>query len=365
LVLWIKFGDLTMKLGQTILIIIGCVAVLESWPSQTLGEQLSDKVPARGTVKGQTPVQPEPNGPAPKIAFDQTVHDFGLVAPGSKQTCEFNFKNKGAGTLKIKDVSKTCGCTVFTLEKKEYAPGEKGTLKVEYHADRGSGQRTRHLYVFSNDPDNERIELTIKASIAQKVTCEPEKLNYKIKGKNAGFAELTIRSLDDKPFSITKFEATSDAVSAKFDPNQKAAKFVLNTKIDFKKMGPSSNGRIEISVTHPECPSITVPFSVLPRFRADPPAINLLNAEPEQIIHREVWVLDNYDEDFEIASAVSKKNIVKVIKQEKIGNRYKLSIDITPPAIHRSERMFMDTLTVTMKDGDRINITCRGFYRRK
>ncbi len=375
-----------MKFGRTILIvsIIGCVVVLQSWlASQTLGGEPSssvpaannpnpaaggqrlDKLPARGIVKGQTPVQPEPNGPPPKISFEQTINDFGLVAPGSTNTCEFNFKNKGVGILVIKDVSKTCGCTPFTLEKKEYAPGEKGTLKVEYHADRGSGQRNRHLYVFSNDPDNERIELTIKASIAQKVVYEPDKLNYKIKGDDAGVAELTIRSLDEQPFAITKFEATADAVSASFDPNQKAAKLVLKTKIDFQKMGANNNGRIEISVTHPECSSITVPFSVLPRFRVDPPAINLLNAEPGQKIHRELWVLDNYDEDFEIASAASKQDIVKVVEQEKIGNRYKLGIDITPPATKSAARMFMDTLSVTMKDGEKINITCRGFFRRK
>jgi len=50
--------------------------------------------------------------------FEQPIHDFGMVAPGSVQTCEFNFKNEGIGKLVINDVSKTCGCTVFTLEKK-------------------------------------------------------------------------------------------------------------------------------------------------------------------------------------------------------------------------------------------------------
>jgi hypothetical protein len=360
-------GDITMKCGRTILI-IGCVAVLQGWlASQTLGEEPNAAAPVvEPSVGGQqTPALPEPNGPPPKIMFEQPIHDFGLVAPGSVQACEFNFKNEGVGTLIINDVSKTCGCTVFTLEKKEYAPGEKGTLKVQFSADKGAGIRTRHLYVFSNDPNNARVELTIKASIAQKVVFEPDRLEYKLKGDNAGVAELTIRSLDEQPFAITKFEATAEAVNTTFDPNQKAVKFVLQTKLDPQKMGASSNGRIEIALSHPETPSITVPFSVLARFRVDPPAINILNAQPGETIQRELWVLDNYDEDFEIASAASAQNIIKVVSKEKLGNRYKLNLEIMPPASKGAARMFTDTLSLTMKDGEKINITCRGFFRRQ
>lgn len=350
------------------LIVLCCVSVLQGWlPSQALGEEPNAATPAvKSSAQGQQmPALPEPNGPPPKIIFEQPVHDFGLVAPDSTQDCEFGFKNEGLGLLVINDISKTCGCTPFTLEKKEYAPGEKGTLKVQFHADKGAGARTRHLYVFSNDPLNEKVELTIKATIVQKVAFEPDRLEYKLKGDKAGQAELTIRSLDGQMFTITKFDATAEAVTANFDPAQKAAKFALQTKVDHNKMGASSNGRIEIALTHPECPSITVPFSVLARFRIDPPAINVLNAEPGEKIQRELWVLDNYDEDFEIASAVSGQNIVKVVGKEKLGHRYKLNIEIMPPETKKTARMFADTLSLTMKDGEKINVTCRGFFRRQ
>ena len=32
------------------------------------------------------------------ITFEKTVHDFGQVSPGSKNVCEFKFKNTGTGT---------------------------------------------------------------------------------------------------------------------------------------------------------------------------------------------------------------------------------------------------------------------------
>ncbi len=352
--------------------IIGCVLFSQGWFSaQALGEETPASKPATEPnaagqqTLAQPPATPEPNGPPPKISFEQTTHDFGNIAPGSTTTCEFNFENKGEGKLIISDVSKTCGCTAPTLEKNEYAPHEGGVLKVQYHADSGAGARTRQMYVFSNDKEHPRVELTIKALITKNVICEPAQLDYKLKGENAGVAELTIRSIDDQPFEITGFKATSDAVTVNFTPNQKAAKFVLQTRIDPLKLGANNNGRIEITVTYPEVGSVIVPFSVLSKFRADPPAINVLNAEPGKVIQKELWVLNNYDEDFDIASATSKEGAIKVVSREKLGNRYKLNLEITPPPTKNALRMFTDTLSIGTKDGEKVDIACRGFYLRK
>ena len=168
--------------------------VLQGWfAGQAIGAQApasktaAEANAANPQVKAQPKAAAEPNGPPPKLVFEQTTHDFGAVAPGSFNPCKFKFANKGAGVLKISDVTKTCGCTVFTLDKKEYAPGEQGVIDAGYNADKGSGVRTRHLYVLSNDPVNPRIELTIKATIVQKIAYEPEKLEYTLRGRDYGF----------------------------------------------------------------------------------------------------------------------------------------------------------------------------------
>jgi len=309
-----------------------------------------------------TQTKAEPKGPAPKLVFEETTHDFGAVAPGSFNPCKFKFANKGQGVLKITEVTKTCGCTVFTLDKKEYAPGEQGTIEVGYNADKGTGVRTRHLYVISNDPINERIELTIKATIAQKIVSEPEKLEYMLKDGNK---ELVLRSVDDQNFAITSFGSSGNAITATFDPNKIATRFVLETKGDPNKLAITGNGLVEIKTTHPEASTVSIPFTVLTKFKTDPPAINILNAEAGKGIERELWLLNNYDEQFEVASVTSKENSIKVIKQEKVGNRYKLTLSVTPPATEPSNKMFTDILTITTKDGEKVEVTCRGFYQRK
>ncbi|MGA2171598.1 MAG: DUF1573 domain-containing protein [Sedimentisphaerales bacterium] len=356
-----------MKFGRLIfgICVICCVLVLHGrFTAFAFGVEPNAPSGGKGQTPAQSPAPADANQGIPKIFFAKTTNDFGQVTPGSASNCEFKFQNKGTGILKISDIGKTCGCTVSTLDKKDYAPGEEGTVKVQYTADSGVGVRTRNLYVLSNDPNTPKLELTIIASIAQKVVCEPERLDYKLKGDKAGLAELTIRSVDEKPFAITRFSSTADAVTADFDPNKTAAKFVLQTKIDHQKMGNSNNGRIEITITHPDNPSFTIPFSVLPAFRVDPPAINILNAEPAKTVQRELWLLNNYGDDFDVNSVTSKEGIIKVVSQEKVGNRCRLNVEITPPPAKGTARMFTDTLSISTKDGAKIDVVLRGFYQR-
>jgi hypothetical protein len=56
----------------------------------------------------------------PRISFEKTVFDLGDVGKGTKNECEFRFANTGRGLLKIGKISRTCGCTVFNLDKKQY-----------------------------------------------------------------------------------------------------------------------------------------------------------------------------------------------------------------------------------------------------
>ena len=121
-------------------------------------------------------------------------------------------------------------------------------------------------------------------------------------------------------------------------------------------------GNIKISLTHPQCSAVTIPFKVLPRFKADPVNLVVFKAESKKPVKKEVWILSNYDEDFEVESTSSQKNTVKVLSQEKVGNRYKLELEITPPVVKGKQKIFNDIFFVNIKGGDKVRIVCRGFY---
>jgi len=314
--------------------------------------------------KGPLKARPEEE-PAPKIAFEKVIYDLGEVGPDAKKTCEFKFTNTGDGLLKIISTGGCCGTATTTLAKKEYAPGESGTLKIDYRSGSRPGVMSRSLYVHSNDKTKPRVALTVKATIVERVGYEPKRLNLSLKDENAGCPEITLTSLNGERFSITAFRSTSDCITTDIDPSAQAMKFILQSKVYFERLQMGLRGLIEISLTHPECDKVTIPFNVPSKFRIIPQQIIVLDAEPQRSITREVSVLNNYGEDFKVESVSSESNTVKLLSREKTLNGYQFTVEITPPAAEDKSRIFKDVLHLNIKGGEELEIACRGFYSTK
>jgi hypothetical protein len=298
----------------------------------------------------------------PRISFEKTVFDLGNIGRGTKNTCEFRFTNTGRGLLKIGKISRTCGCTIFQLDKKEYAPNETGTIKVSYTTGKSTGLTQKSIYVPTNDKNNPKVKLTVKARIVQAVEVAPQKLQLSLREENAGIPEITLRSIDGSSFSIKAFQSTNhNSIVADFDPVVKASKFALHPKAEIEKLKTQLNGFIEIQLTHPQCRFVRIPYKVLAEFKATPSSINISNAKTREAITREIIITSNYGEDFEIESTSSKSGLIKVLSQEKVNEGYKFKIQVTPPLVANG-RLFSDTLYVKIKGKDKLAINCRGYY---
>jgi len=305
------------------------------------------------------------NAPGPQIRFDKMVHDFGDIGPGTVNICEFGFKNVGEALLKIIEVIPSCGCTIFTLDKKEYEPGESGVLKIKFNAPIPAGPTTKHITVTSNDKAAPTLTLTLKAMVVARVEHQPKTLNLFLKDEDKALPKVTLTSIDGRPFSVTSVRSTANAISADFDASVEATKFVLQLKVDKTQLQKVANGMVEISLTHPEAKAVNIPFSAMTRFSINPMII-LLDAEPgKPIIRNNVTILNNYEEQFEIASVKSKEGITKVLRQDKIANGYMFSLEITPPSFGGTVRRFTDEFSVQIKDGELLTIKCQGYYSSK
>ena len=308
---------------------------------------------------------PKPGEPAPKIMFENTVCDFGEVGPNTDNTNQVKFTNTGDALLRISNIDKCCG-VVWKLDKREYAPGESGTIVVQWKAGPLPSTFTRQLVVHSNDPVNPEISVGVTATIVLRVLGEPDRLKLFLDEENGGCPEITLRSLDEKPFSIVAFKSTADCITAEFDPSAQATKFVLHPKVDTEKLQKNLKGRVNIELTHPEGKFVSLVFDVLPQYTVSPPLLIIFDAEPEKPTIREIKVLNNYKKDFEIESVASKSGTVgvKVVEQQKISNGYVLNVEITPPAASEKTR-FSDTFTLTLKGGAKLSVTCNGYFAKK
>ncbi|MHC4122215.1 MAG: DUF1573 domain-containing protein [Planctomycetota bacterium] len=324
----------------------------------------SEDIEAKSELKKDAQDEKITDGPV--ITFEETVHDFGEVSPGKSYTCEFKFSNTGNELLKIGNVTKSCGCTPYTLKKREYKPGEEGVLKVKYHSSDRAGKVTKLLAVHSNAKNTPKVGLRIKANIVIKVSHEPETLNLLLKKENASCPVIKLRSLDGKPFSIKKFLPSNKCMTADFDPNKKAIEFTLQPKVDMEKLGNNPNGRILIWLTHPDCSSITIYFKALPEFKSTPSRIFVMNAKPLKPAERTIWLLNNYNEDFEVESTSSKEGTVKVLSKEKDKNRYKFVVQIMPPEPKGDTKIFKDEFYINLKGREeKFTIELSGFYSRR
>ncbi len=104
------------------------------------------------------------SGP-PKIELSANYFDFGDINPdGGIITKTFSVKNTGKDSLKIISISTSCGCTEAEIDSKEILPGKEAKLTVNYDPSVHpglTGKIKRIVYIKSNDPLNEEIELEL------------------------------------------------------------------------------------------------------------------------------------------------------------------------------------------------------------
>jgi hypothetical protein len=84
-----------------------------------------------------------------KIAFDETLHDFGKIEREGSVTATFRFENRGKEPLVISSVKPRCGCTKATWSKEPVKHGKSGEIKVKYTPDH-HGDFMNEVTVYSN-----------------------------------------------------------------------------------------------------------------------------------------------------------------------------------------------------------------------
>jgi len=111
------------------------------------------------------PMTAEQLAQAPKLKFDNPVHDFGSIKQGESVSTDFVFSNTGKSVLNIRQTRASCGCTVTKPQKSTLAPGESSTIKVTFNSAGRRGIQQKSISVFSNDPSNPTQRITIKARV--------------------------------------------------------------------------------------------------------------------------------------------------------------------------------------------------------
>lgn len=117
-------------------------------------------------------VAPTPGQP-PRLAFTETAYDFGRVAQGDPVEHNFTFTNDGDSALNIIDVRAACDTQVMLVGGNEIAAHQGGAIQGRFDTNVAAGPQRRTFTVYSNDPQQRAVLLTMTGEVLLDVIADP------------------------------------------------------------------------------------------------------------------------------------------------------------------------------------------------
>lgn len=143
------------------------------------------------TTPGKKPVVVSVYEP-PIISVENRVVDIGKVESGSQPKAHFILYNIGGQTLRVKEVSPSCGCTVAQLSKKTIAPGDFTQIDTVLDTRLKQGKIRKQITVYSNAPQRPELALFLTGEVLaaemaghKPITLKPQERLILFQGKCA------------------------------------------------------------------------------------------------------------------------------------------------------------------------------------
>lgn len=152
------------------------------------------------------PVPAQPHALPEALKLDATKFDWGDISDTEPVEHVFNFTNVSDRDITIA-VAASCGCTVPTLEKTTYKPGENGkvTARFDPHSRQGNQSKTLTFTVTNPQGVFSQQIATLTANVKALVTIDPPKMflsevdhgsgqktKLTIKGRKSGFTVTSV-----------------------------------------------------------------------------------------------------------------------------------------------------------------------------
>lgn len=239
--------------------------------------------PAYGQALQQAsqPSAATPTGPQPRVEFEKLTHQFGVINDEREVSYEFKFRNTGDSNLEIFELKGSCGCTVPALDKKVYAPGESGQIKVIYNPNNRRGKQHTTVTVTTNDPVRAQLTLGLESEVKPTIMTEPQvaSIGQVERGKEATtIITITSRRKDILPVQVTPGDAKVNATLKQYEEIEVDGEKLYRVPIEITLSPNAMVGPIQTQcVVRTTDPSRTLNFMVLGE------VVGMLKAEPARV----------------------------------------------------------------------------------
>jgi hypothetical protein len=203
---------------------------------------------------------------APKAVVDKPIIDVGKVRKGEPIRQEFVIRNAGDAPLEITEVKPSCGCTVAEYDA-VIAPGATGKVTAVVKTDSFGGGIAKSVTVFTNDTDNPRLSLVVKALVREPVIVRPGYARFMtVQGQPVESSVQTVSAPDGTAFRVLSVESPYPFVKATHRPDEgEEGRWQVEVSLDRgAPVGPLADYLV-VRTDHPEQPEVKIAVSGLVR----------------------------------------------------------------------------------------------------
>lgn len=244
--------------------------------------------------------EPAPVSPAPSLAAEPPVIDFGDILGGEPARATVKIKNVSDQPVPVKQVKTSCGCTVAVVHGPDgaelaarppqpdmlvttLAPGQEISVDVTMQTANAQGSVEKQLQIYSGDAAATPFMVPVKARISKAFTLSPDKLDLRNVGRTGRIEQtIVVQAQSIGNWSIDGFESGMEG-----SPLPPWLKFsVLDTeglsrRVQMVSEGPRPVGaftaRVKIVIGHEKVKSVD--FQVFGIVRPD---VNFDTGSPTQ-----------------------------------------------------------------------------------
>lgn len=312
---------------------------------------LSCRSAVAGTPEGEAPGKTAVTATAPRIAFQETDHDFGAVGPNRTVKHTFTFMNKGDDILRIHDIKATCGCTGTLLSKETIPPGEQGDIEVTFRPGASGGQRKKAILVHSNDPAQPTARLYVSANVIVPAEVRPRLLYWVAEKEQASLRTVQLIYRPELDLHITDIDVTSPAFSVSAIPMQSGESpgYEIVIKYDGSLPVGAFQEKVSIKTDNSEFAVFDVGIrgKVSGPIKVIPESLALGVIGDDNFPTRMVRVFSSGQKEFEVSNIKPSSDIISAEITKEQDSRYVISVTLKEkPAVGA----FSEKLIVELND---------------
>ncbi|MBV8055098.1 MAG: DUF1573 domain-containing protein [Deltaproteobacteria bacterium] len=261
------------------------------------------------------------------------VYNFGNVYNGTTVKHTFRLKNAGTAPLTIGAVRTSCGCTAAQPTKSNLLPGEDSLIVVSFDTHADHGPATRTITVFTNDPNHQQLQLTMRGDVKVQVEASPSLVIFeRIKRGTQQSRQVTLTDeMPDAGFKVGAITNANPNIRVTSQPihGAKSAALLTITLLNTAPAGPITD---LLKVNTSRVPvEIPVSGTVLGDIDVNPPQVSFGIVPHHASALRFVRLTNSGDHPVKV-TAISSDNtsVVAAVEPVKTGKEYKIAVRLAP-----------------------------------